>query len=68
MKKYILIFIFLLLFSKEYLYINEEFLFIFSFLLFSYLVYYFVGNTLGEMLDSTGNEIRSKIKEIFMLS
>jgi len=67
MTKYIFIFIFIVLFAKEYIYINEEFLFIFSFLLFTYLVYFFVGSTIGQLLDNTSDEIRSKVKEIFLL-
>lgn len=57
----------LFILNYEFFYINAEGIFIISFLLFSLGFYYFAGDMIGSLLDSTSLEISQKIKEVSSL-
>jgi len=70
MKKFQLVLPFFFLafiFNYEYFFLNAEGIFIISFLLFSTIFYLFVGDTIGDMLDTSSSELTSKLKEISTL-
>jgi len=56
--------IFLLIVSKEFVFINEEILVICSFLLFLTAFFNFVGEGLGKSLDQQADELVSKINQL----
>jgi len=64
--KYVIVF-FLYVSSREWLFPNEELLFIFSFLMFTYALYYFAGTAFSASLDSQIEEIRQKFMSVFVL-
>lgn len=59
--------IILFILNYEYFYINAEGTFILSFLLFTSAFYYFAGDMIGDLLDSTSQDISKKIKEVSIL-
>jgi len=64
--KYVIVF-FLYVSSREWLFPNEELLFIFSFLMFVYALYAFAGTAFSASLDSQIEEIRQKFMSVFVL-
>lgn len=57
----------LFILNYEYFYINAEGIFILSFLLFTSAFYFFAGDMIGDLLDTTSLEISKKIKEVSLL-
>jgi len=57
----------LALISKEILFINEELLVIFSFLLFLVLSFRFVGKIIAKMLDDRAEDLLLKLDKLFKL-
>jgi len=53
--------------SREWLFANEEILFIFSFLLFVYTLYIFAGSYFSASLDSQIEEIRNKFMSLLVV-
>lgn len=57
----------LFLINYEFFFLNAEGVFIISFLLFTLLFYVFASNDIGVLLDSTNDELRSKLKDLTKL-